>query len=95
MKIKKTAVTRRDFLKTGGIGIVGLAGAGGVGSLVAPPLLRDLEPASQEPTDSHLESHNAFGTVGTVDHAANGFDPMEVLYDFDYGEVKTEGGRTV
>ena len=25
------------------------------------------------------------GIVGTVDHAANGFDPTELLYDFDPG----------
>ena len=35
-------------------------------------------------------------TVGTVDHAANGFDPMEMLTDFDYGEVSTlSDGRVV
>ena len=35
------------------------------------------------------------GTVGQVDHAANGFDPHEILTDFDYGTVTEEGGRTV
>ena len=35
------------------------------------------------------------GTVGTVDHAKNGFDPHAILRDFDEGEVTREGGRTV
>ena len=36
-----------------------------------------------------------FRRGGTVDHRANGFDPAEILRDFDYGEVSTEDGRTV
>jgi FtsP/CotA-like multicopper oxidase with cupredoxin domain len=35
------------------------------------------------------------GTVGTVDHRANGFDPTAILRDFDRGTVRREGGRTV
>jgi FtsP/CotA-like multicopper oxidase with cupredoxin domain len=35
-------------------------------------------------------------TQGTVDHEANGFDPMDVLYDFDYGTVSTlDDGQTL
>lgn len=33
--------------------------------------------------------------VGTVDHERNGFDPLELLYDFDYGTTSQENGRTV
>lgn len=40
-------------------------------------------------------AHGGFGTVGQVDHAANGFDPHEILTDFDYGTVTEENGRTV
>jgi FtsP/CotA-like multicopper oxidase with cupredoxin domain len=93
--IEKRSLSRRDFLKTGGAGMIGLAGAAGVGSLALPSQLQIREAASPSRDDSHDSSHNAFGTVGTVDHAKNGFDPMEILYDFDYGEIKTEGGRTV
>ena len=39
--------------------------------------------------------HGGMGTVGQVDHAANGFDPHEILTDFDYGTVTQENGRTV
>ena len=35
------------------------------------------------------------GTVGRVDPAVNGFDPTEMLRDFDHGVVRREGGRTV
>ena len=35
------------------------------------------------------------GTVGRVDHRANGFDPAEILRDFDRGVVKRENGRVV
>ncbi|MBX3066318.1 MAG: multicopper oxidase domain-containing protein [Anaerolineae bacterium] len=43
--------------------------------------------------------HGGHGTemlVGRVDHARNGFDPMQMLVDWDYGKVSiTEGGRTL
>ncbi|MEJ7789565.1 MAG: multicopper oxidase domain-containing protein [Thermoleophilaceae bacterium] len=35
------------------------------------------------------------GTVGSVDPAVNGFDPTEILRDFDRGKVTIEGGRRV
>ena len=35
------------------------------------------------------------GTVGRVDHAANGFDPSEILRDFDEGKLRRVAGRTV
>ena len=35
------------------------------------------------------------GTVGTVDHRANGFDPHAIVRDFDRGTARREGGRTV
>jgi FtsP/CotA-like multicopper oxidase with cupredoxin domain len=35
------------------------------------------------------------GAMGRVDPAVNGFDPHELVRDFDTGTVKREGGRTV
>ena len=35
------------------------------------------------------------GLVGEVDPAANGFDPHEILRDFDEGTTRRSGGRTV
>ena len=43
---------------------------------------------------SHID-HGGMGTVGQVDHAANGFDPHEILTDFDYGTLSQENGRAV
>lgn len=40
-------------------------------------------------------SHSHRGAVGRVDPRTNGFDPSEILRDFDRGTVRTEGGRTV
>lgn len=85
----KNSLSRRDFLKVSGAGAVGLAGLTGLNSLgkvtAAPP--------QQEGMQDH--NHGAMGAVGEVDHAANGFNPMEMLTDFDYGEVTQENGRTV
>lgn len=37
-----------------------------------------------------------FGTVGTVDHERNGFHPVDILYDFNYGDrIHEENGQTV
>ncbi|HEX8648977.1 MAG TPA: multicopper oxidase domain-containing protein [Thermoleophilaceae bacterium] len=55
--------------------------------------------APEQPTEpgahaGHSDSAHV-GTVGTVDHRANGFDPHAILRDFDRGTVRREGGRTV
>jgi FtsP/CotA-like multicopper oxidase with cupredoxin domain len=91
MSDSNNGFSRREFLKAGGVGVAGLAGLATV---------RGVSPAAAAPTaqtDEHAghNGHGAAGTVGEVDHAANGFDPAEILYDFDYGEVHEENGRTV
>ena len=35
------------------------------------------------------------GTVGSVDPRVNGYDPHEMVRDFDEGSVRREGGRTI
>lgn len=91
MKLEKIKnVSRRDFLKASGVGVAGLAGLTSLRGLSTA----GAEAAYQEEHD-HEESHDAMGTVGQVDHEANGFTPTELLYDFDYGEVTEENGRTV
>jgi manganese oxidase len=79
-----TRFPRRRFLGAAGA----LGGAALIGSTAA---------ASGQ-TDDHREhtSHGGLGTVGSVDHARNGFDPHRILTDFDGGEVSTDSsGRTV
>lgn len=85
-------ISRRDFLKAGVFG-------GGLvsGSLAAA----GSEFLSGDPTDKHSQygtgQHaGSLGVVGEVDHEANGFDPHEMLYDWDFGEVSTlENGQTL
>ena len=82
---------RRRFLKR----------AGAVGALGSATLLagKDLV-AAQDAVDQngggmHV-GHRGAGPMGRVDHARNGFDPHEILTDFDGGEVsKDRSGRTV
>ncbi len=82
-------LSRRDFLKTAfssGLAITGLAGISsnrgvsaqlqGKGAVSVP---------GQE--DSPHHDHGMPGTVGQVDNAGNGFDPLGLLYEWDYGEV--------
>lgn len=87
-------VDRRGFLKR-----VGLAGAvGGAAALGGGELLH-----AQTGHDVHADDHGIFGSgvhshgpVGEVDHERNGFDPHQILTDFDYGEVgRDASGRTV
>lgn len=91
MKESEKGVSRREFLKAGGIGMAGLASIGGLRTLGNSEA--SMAPPHQEDDGAH--DHGNPGTVGQVDHEANGFHPMELLYDFDYGEVKEENGRTV
>jgi manganese oxidase len=89
---------RRRFLKR----------LGAVGALGGAAVLRGGELVGAQPTPGHLghqhgETHPMFGSgahghgaVGEVDHARNGFDPHQILTDFDGGEVsKDRSGRTV
>jgi len=79
-----------------------LGGAAATGA--ALPVLHELIPhqglhggtsAAQAAVDHHHQAHRGsghLGAVGRVDHVRNGFDPQEVLRDFDEGVV-TNGVR--
>jgi FtsP/CotA-like multicopper oxidase with cupredoxin domain len=82
-------VDRRAFLKR--VGAAGaLSGAAVLGG-------RDLvAAASDHPMSSEHAMHGGHGTVGTVDHVRNGFHPLDILTDFDGGEVSRDSsGNTV
>src|SRR5687767_439349 len=88
--IERRPVDRRGFLKR-----VGAAGAlGGAAVLGGREIL-----AAQTHPPGHAEGHSVshgHGAVGTVDHARNGFHPLDMLTDFDGGVVsKDSSGRTV
>ena len=91
-------ISRRAWLRAGAT--VGLAGLTGSAALLA----NQAEPTDPQSTEgfgppeapSHRMTHGAMGTMGEVDHLRNGFDPIEMLTDFDYGEVSTlENGQTL
>jgi FtsP/CotA-like multicopper oxidase with cupredoxin domain len=84
-------LTRRDFLKFGGLAAFGTAG----GTLLARQKTRaELETNGPELSTmaSHMQQRHGGlvpGTVGEVDHKKNGFNPSDILTDFEYGEVST------
>lgn len=80
---RSRSLSRREWLKAGSV--VGLAGVTGMAPLAN-------EAAGVAGTGDENAPHQgpptgAMHTVGTVDHVRNGFDPMELLTDFDYGRV--------
>ena len=90
-------LSRRDFLKVGGLAVLGTAGA------TALTQNNDNQPIIEGPGKVH-PSHamqqgdhgDLPGTVGEVDHEKNGFNPTDILTDFDYGEVSTlPNGQTL
>lgn len=88
-------LSRRDFLKVGSLAFMGSAGAG---------LLTRKQDNLSNHTDTAPARHlmqqgdhgDLPGTVGEVDHAKNGFNPTDILTDFDYGETSTlPNGQTL
>jgi FtsP/CotA-like multicopper oxidase with cupredoxin domain len=79
---RQNHLSRRSFLRVGGMGIAGLATLTGLREAALPNSVT----AQANDTESHAE-HGGLGVVGKVDHAFNQFDPQELLTDFDYGEL--------
>lgn len=79
--VEPTGFSRRSFLRIGGIGFAGIAGLFGLRETIQPKAA-----IAQPESDPHM-GHDGAGMVGQVDHAANQFDPHELLTDFDYGET--------
>jgi FtsP/CotA-like multicopper oxidase with cupredoxin domain len=80
-------LSRRDFLKAGMVGLAGTLGAAASvrmsGAQQPPP------PNPHEGHEDHLGPHGMTMPNGEVDHEHNGFNPMDILTDFDYGKVST------
>jgi FtsP/CotA-like multicopper oxidase with cupredoxin domain len=99
-------VTRRNFLKLGA-GIVGAAGTSALAAAVAAkPNHRahaqggdgdDGSGGHDDGTGNGNYAHMTMpGVNGEVNHEANGFNPTDILTDFDGGEVSTlPDGRTL
>jgi FtsP/CotA-like multicopper oxidase with cupredoxin domain len=90
MNLRKRS-TRRGFL------------AGALGTATAALVAQTVGNARGEPPqrDGGPKGHpthagDVFGPVGEVDHARNGFHPVDMLKDFNYGDrVYEENGRKV
>lgn len=92
--------SRRDFLKallSGSLAVGGLAAgrrAFGQPGGTSPARASAHEPAPAGHSAGGV--HSGSGTVGQVNHAANGFDPSTLLYEWDYGQVSAlPGGQTL
>ncbi len=89
----KKDFSRRDFLKVGAAGAVTVAGGAALAGMNSS---RERDAAAQPDSQHAGHSPNAMSVVGEVDHEANGFDPLEILTDFDYGEVsELDNGQTL
>ena len=85
----KASLSRRDFLRAGVLTLLGTAGATVIhrasGEAQAPPVHQM----------DHGDSAMAMA-VGEVDHTKNGFNPTDIVADFDYGKASTlENGQTL
>jgi FtsP/CotA-like multicopper oxidase with cupredoxin domain len=97
MNLKQSVVerlSRRDFLKavlTSGLAITGIA-AGERAAGKSHQKSRNSSPVGQ--MEGHAEG--VFGAVGRVNDEANGFNPHDMLYDWDYGQVSSlPNGQTL
>lgn len=88
-------LNRRNFLKRSSLGVLGLAGA----TLLQPQIAVNKQTSSTtalQNNDAHQEHMFMPGAVGEVNHDANGFNPTDILTDFDYGKVSTlPNGQTL
>ncbi|RMF80049.1 MAG: copper oxidase [Chloroflexi bacterium] len=86
-------VSRRNFLQAGLGAAASVVGAGMVaGSGKSEPVLA--APLPQDDGETH--QHGLSMLVGEVDHQRNGFDPMQILVDWDYGAVsQLPNGQTL
>jgi FtsP/CotA-like multicopper oxidase with cupredoxin domain len=86
-------ISRREFLKAA------IASIGTIGGAAASTKLVGEAKASKPPhgggDNEMIGPHGMVGVNGEVDHVANGFNPTDLLTDFDFGEVSVENGQTV
>ncbi len=91
-------LSRRDLLKLGGFGLLSAAGGVVAFNNVNASHNHPLQAETPTPGTSHQHDGTGHGLpgAGDVDHEKNGFNPGEILYDFDYGKVSTlPNGQTL
>jgi FtsP/CotA-like multicopper oxidase with cupredoxin domain len=101
MDLKQTLlnkISRRRFIRLGLGGALGVAGAGLFGR--ATLRAQDTSPNHVQKNDRNMRSndmtHGNMSVVGKVDASRNGFDPLQILVDWDYGRIsKLPDGQTL
>jgi manganese oxidase len=91
-------VSRRDLLRAGGVGAAAAASGGVLSRVVGAEESGAAHKSHVRRVlaQQHSGLHGSSGVVGSVDHKRNGFDPTDILYEFDTGETsKDREGRTV
>jgi FtsP/CotA-like multicopper oxidase with cupredoxin domain len=85
----KPNFSRRNFLRSGAVTLLGTAGAVALAQTTK-------QASASPPPDAGGSAHPMPTVVGEVDHERNGFNPTDILTDFDYGEISTlENGQTL
>lgn len=85
-------ISRRQVLKAGSLGIVGVASTAVVGRMAAAA---ETVPGT---TPAQTQDHGGGGHFGNIpigDVDTSNFDPMQYLNEFDGGKVSTSDGRTL
>jgi len=88
-------ISRRDFLKLGGAGLVTAAGTAAAMTQTTTNNKTEHKSHLLQPP-MQMDHGEGLPGVGDVDYVKNGFNPSETLYDFDYGTVSTlPNGQTL
>ena len=83
-------ISRREFMRAGALTALGAAGAGLISQNYR------YAKAAVAPQLTHGGHDQMAMAVGEVNHTNNGFNPTDVLTDFDYGVVSTlDNGQTL
>ncbi len=92
-------LSRRDFLRIGLGSTIGVAGASVLGrsGLQAKEMPPAPPYAATGPSKNRKGMpHGKMSVMGSIDARRNGFDPVQLLVDWDYGQVSTlSNGRKV
>jgi len=96
-RLFSNSLSRRDWLRSGGLlGLSGLFGATSVAGESSASAPGAPQAWGEKNGGGRAWPSGRMRTAGSVDPARNGFDPMDMLSDFDYGTAHTAAdGQTV
>src|SRR5690606_23123252 len=80
-------VSRRDFIGLSLGTAASVLGAGMLGQMAQAQDHSDMPHQDGETPATSMHSGHMAALVGAVNHEANGFDPMQLLVDWDMGSV--------